>query len=378
MRNRADNKITHILKHKNIDSAYLWIDEGQVLDVIEIKEPDHLPYKYTENIEKNVKLLNNWLEKRGIPFSREDYELIMKKYNVKNSKELTILSSGLNLTDHFWLCDIKKEKRWEDVNYLENTFSARIGEILPELAEKYEEFINPDLSSNGRLKKYWIIENNERVLCKDGNGDIRQEPFNETIASNIAENLGIDRVEYKLDKINDVYYSKCNCMINKDVEFINAFIVYLEGNNTGNRYDDYINICKNKGIDNAREEIDKMILLDYIIRNTDRHVGNFGILRNSETLKWEKTAPVFDNGNSFWHNAQGIQFIDGKTGSRSRSFTERNEDNILLIDNAGWYKKEKLNNIPDLMYDIFKKNKNMEVKRIDKIINEYKYRIGNL
>jgi hypothetical protein len=372
-------KVTHILKHKNINSAYLWIENGQVLDVNEIKNPEHLPYKHTEDIGKNVKLLNNWIAKRGIPFSREDYDLIADKYKVKDLRELTILSSGLNLTDHFWLCDVNKEKKWEEVNFLENKFSVRIGEILPELTEKYEEFINPDFSSNGRLKKFWAIDGEKRILCKDGSGDIRQEPFNEKIASAIASELGISNVEYNLGKSNNgTYYSKCECMINKDLEFVNAFIVYLDGKNSGNRYEDYIDICNKKGISNAKEEVNKMVILDYIIRNTDRHVGNFGILRNSENLKWERIAPVFDNGNSFWYNAQGLKFIDGKTNSQSRSFKKYNEENILLVDNIKWFDKNKLANIPELMFDVLKRNNNLDSERIIKIVDGYKYRIDNV
>jgi len=106
----VDTKVTHILKHKNIEVAYLWIDKGHIVDAIEIKEKNHLPYKYVEEKAENISLLNNWLGKRGIPFTRKDYEDIIEKYNVKDSKELTILANGLNLTDHFWLCDTKNKK----------------------------------------------------------------------------------------------------------------------------------------------------------------------------------------------------------------------------------------------------------------------------
>ena len=373
-----NDKVTHILKHKNISAAYLWISEGQVLDVIEIKEPEHLPYKYIGEKEKNVKLLNNWLEKRGIPFSREDFELIMNKYNVKTSKELTILGNGLNLTDHFWLCDAKNEKKWEDVNFLDNKFSTRIGEILPEIAEKYEGFANPDFSSNGRLKKFWLIDGEKRILCKDGSGDIRQEPFNEYLASEIAKHLEIDHVEYHLLDYNKETYSSCKCMIDKNVEFVNAFSVFLDTEYSGSKYNDYIKICENRGIKNAREEVDKMIIVDYLIRNTDRHVGNYGILRNSETLKWEKIAPLFDNGNSLWYNAQGIKYINGDTKSNSRSFTGENEKNISLVGSIGWYDKNKINNIDEIMKKTFKFNKNMDDERINKIASEFRKRVVNL
>ena len=166
--------------------------------------------------------------------------------------------------------------------------------------------------------------------------------------------------------------------IDKSLEFVNAFNVFLETENTGNRYADYITACEKKGIKNAREEINKMIALDYAIRNTDRHIGNYGILRNSENLKWEKIAPVFDSGSSLWHDAQGIAFIDGNAKSKCRSFLGTNEDNMLLVGSAAWLEKDKLNGIPDIICNVLKKNKYIEEERICKIISESKKRINNL
>jgi len=368
----------YILKHKNIIVADIIIKNGDITDVINIYKPEHLPYKYVDGKSKNISLLNSWVEHRGIPFSREDYDTIMEEFNVNSSKELTVLSYGLNLTDHYWLCEKNNEKKWEDVNFFDNKFSERIGKIMPELSEKYQNFINPDFSSNGRLKKFWIINNENRELCKAGSGDLKQEPFNEVIASQIADRLNIDHVNYELKKHDNDFYCKCGCMIDKNVEFINAFIVSLEVEKTGDKYNDYLNACFKMGINNAREEVDKMIVIDYLIRNTDRHVGNFGILRNSETLKWEKIAPIFDNGNSMWYNAQGIQFINADSKSECRSFTGENEKNILLVGNTDWYNKNKLNDIDKVISDVLKDNKYIENERIEKIINEFIKRVNNL
>jgi hypothetical protein len=375
-----DDRSTHILKHKNLNVAHLWMEKGNVLDITELPEKEHLPFRFEEDKEKNIRLLNNWLGNRGIPFSREDYDEIMEKYNVKTSKELTVLANGLNLTDHYWICEKNFNRHWEEGNFHDNKFSSRIGQILPELAEKYEEFANPDLSSNGRLKKFWVIDGERRVLCKDGSGDLKQEPFNECIASKMAEKLGIDAVNYKLTNLNEKIYCSCDCMIDSNIELVSAFNVFLEkekGMQKG-KYYDYIEICEGKGIKNAKENIDKMIILDYLIRNTDRNPGNYGILRNSENLEWVKTAPVFDCGNSFWYNAQAIKYIDGNTKSECRSFLGENEKNIKLVDDTKWFDKKLLNDMPKIMNNFFRNNKNMDAERINKIISEYDKRLLNL
>ncbi len=41
-----------------------------------------------------------------------------------------------------------------------------------------------------------------------------------------------------------------------------------------------------------------MFILDYLILNEDRHLNNFGIIRNVNNLNWIDIAPIFDNGQS--------------------------------------------------------------------------------
>lgn len=41
-----------------------------------------------------------------------------------------------------------------------------------------------------------------------------------------------------------------------------------------------------------------MIVLDYIIANEDRHLNNFGAIRDANTLAWIGMAPIYDSGAS--------------------------------------------------------------------------------
>ena len=43
-----------------------------------------------------------------------------------------------------------------------------------------------------------------------------------------------------------------------------------------------------------------MLVLDAIIRNTDRHLGNFGFLVDNHTNQLLRPAPIFDNGLSLY------------------------------------------------------------------------------
>lgn len=41
-----------------------------------------------------------------------------------------------------------------------------------------------------------------------------------------------------------------------------------------------------------------MFILDYLILNEDRHLNNFGIIRNVNNLNWIDIASIFNNGQS--------------------------------------------------------------------------------
>lgn len=44
-------------------------------------------------------------------------------------------------------------------------------------------------------------------------------------------------------------------------------------------------------------------MTDFILTNTDRHLNNFGVLRDTNTLSFIGMAPIFDSGNAmFWQN----------------------------------------------------------------------------
>ena len=73
-------------------------------------------------------------------------------------------------------------------------------------------------------------------------------------------------------------------------------------------------MCSCYGVGNAKEYVDSMIAADHILGNDDRHLGNFGFIRDVETAGITGFAPLFDSGSSY-----GV--INGKPGT-SKLFHE--------------------------------------------------------
>ena len=70
-------------------------------------------------------------------------------------------------------------------------------------------------------------------------------------------------------------------------------------------YEHFIHVCVEHGLSEGavRSFLEYQILTDFILTNTDRHLNNFGVLRNTKTLEFVSMAPIFDSGNSmFWQN----------------------------------------------------------------------------
>ena len=72
-------------------------------------------------------------------------------------------------------------------------------------------------------------------------------------------------------------------------------------------YEHYVNQLHSFGLTDVTSRLEQMIVLDALIANEDRHWGNFGALRNSESLEFIGLAPVFDNGNSLGYKAASVR-----------------------------------------------------------------------
>jgi hypothetical protein len=323
-------------------------------------------------------LLNSWILGRGLPDSRKDKESIKEQFKVNELKILTIQALGLNLTDHYWLHELDKDLKWEDVNHFDNVFDkVKLGyEIAPGIDESVTNN-SPNLCVDGSIEKRWIIKEKDRYLVKGSRYRRMQEPFNELIASKIMDLLNINHVNYNLKRTKEgIPYSECKCMCNNHIEYLNAGWImnnkYFEVNNTHNSY---IDICKKNNIKDTKERIDEMITLDFLIGNVDRHQGNYGILRDSDTLKWLGIAPIFDNGNSLFFDYENEDAQYFSVDSFSKAFRDNNRLNLQLIDYPQWYDKNKTNGITDIVASGLKQNEKLKPKRIDKVVEVIKERL---
>ncbi|MBQ9208678.1 MAG: HipA domain-containing protein [Oscillospiraceae bacterium] len=378
----------YTLMHKNICVADIGIDEdtGVISRIGDVYAKEHLPLgtvhimQHREIVDKAV--LNKWWTGRSIPASRAGISDALEALGIYNTEMLLTKCLGLSLSDHYWVKPSGSDMTWESVNFFDNDFSYDMGDVLFGSSVKSVNFnySSPDNTSDGNLQKRWKIADGKRCLVKSGTSPFRQEPFNEVIASLILERLGIEHIPYTLAWMDDKPYSVCNNFVTKTSELISAARVMQirPKANDENGYLHLVNICKSFGIDIV-PMLDRMIVFDYIIANEDRHYGNFGLLRDPETLEWIGAAPIFDNGTSLWHDRLTSQIPTADL--ICKPFKKTHGEQLSLVTSFGWLDLSALDGIEDDIFSIFddeKARKYIDSGRAEMITLQVRKRINRL
>lgn len=311
----------------------------KIYDVVNI-EYAPLAIANVNNI-KGTNLLvqtNEWFKGRGIPSWRKDLENLLEKLNISSPEELLNKAYALSLSDQYWLKEENSNVEWRDINFFTNDFEyeayleASLDSSSSLKLDNEAILRSPNNTTDGMLQKGWIIENGKRVLVKGTYTQSKEEPFNEWLASNISKRLGFDYCDYKVEWSNKTgLISKCDNFINENEEIVSAYDIFKSKKkpNHLNDYEFYVQILEKHNVPNARKNVADMFVVDYLMKNTDRHMKNFGIIRNVETLDWVRTTPIFDTGQSMECDkyTSQIDFLNG--GGKFFSNTNKNYEDIL-------------------------------------------------
>ena len=349
----------YMLMHKCFAVAELVFDEttGSIIKTGTVYDRDRLPVGVTERNGKADRfLLNEWWRNRSIPDTRQGIKDALYALEINNTQVLPLRSYGLSLSDSYWILPESSNINWYDLNFFDNAFSEDVGDVLFGREKNIEtfDFNSPDNTTDGYLRKRWKIANGKRCLIKGGSNPFRQQPFNEVIASKIMDRLGIDHVPYSIIWEDGEPYSVCEDFVTRDTELISAWRIMQtqKKDNSSSVYRHFVNCCKSLGAPDVVPALDRMIVLDYIIANEDRHLNNFGLLRNAETLEWLGFAPIYDSGSSLGYNSLLSQ-IHTEKNITCKPFKRRHEEQLKLVTSFDWIDFSKLSDAGDMVREVF-------------------------
>lgn len=354
----------YTLMHRNEKVIDIDIDEyGKIKKYIKMYNRNHMPYGTIKDFDKvGISKLNDWFVNRTIPSSRDLYKEFSKKYNIDSPTSLPLKSYALSLSDQYWIKEAYDDITWDDINFFDNPFSLDLGDLLvgKNVYNKPINYISPDSSSNGDLMKRWKIINGKRVLLKSGTKPYNYEVFNEVIASSLMDLFDINHVKYCVLEDDNNIYSACDNFILSSKDLVTVYQLFNDNKkeNSESYFDFLIRILDGFNIDNYRVELNKMFFIDFLIGNVDRHLNNFGLIRDIKSLKFEAVAPIYDSGSSFGFNINDRQlaeefYLDWKPFKSNKIETQ-----LDLIDDFNFLDVKKLDEVEKIVNDICLKNNN--------------------
>lgn len=247
--------------------------------------------------------LFEWIRRRRIPKNRAYVDEILKSCGIESddAKSIIDVSKGLSLNDSYWVVPQGFEGSFGEWNLYDNEMSAALqlvaytGVASDALADGG---IPSELTNSGMFPKAWRAAGSKRLLFKAGHlfegANVGKEPYSEFLSSQIAHRMGIDAVSYDLALWKGKLCSTCELFCSKDVAFVPfGFAVRSE------RFKD-MNLREALAYFAALGEAElerfkSMLVFDALICNEDRHMGNYGVLRDSVAGDVRGMVPLFDH-----------------------------------------------------------------------------------
>lgn len=307
----------YILMHKNVPVIGCKFDDGYFDGFYEDFDVKHLPLGtkgFNGRCNKNA--FADWFSRRSVPKDRKNVKTVFPLLQNPGTNQLMLNSFGLSLSDQYWFRPMGANIDWHEVNFFENAFSSELSDVFlgkTEVVSFDGTLVGPDSCSCGDDVKAWRIIDGDRWLAKQG-GTFHQEPYNELFGSKVSRLVGAKSAEYRVAVDDGDVYSLSRCMTNCNTELISAYDIFkefqLDPVDPVKSVDEYVSVLEHHGISDVRSDIGKMCLVDYLIRNEDRHWTNFGVMRDADTLEWQGTIPLFDFGNSMCFDDDDVSSKD--------------------------------------------------------------------
>lgn len=341
---------THVLMNRDVpvcDVEYS-LDLGSIREVGALRNPEWAPPCALAPDGTIVRAeLDYWWASRFVPAVR--FPRVLEQRPV--FRRLFEENKGLSLTDQYWMKPLGLDVLWSETNFFSNPFDEAVGRELLGTMECSSiagspSLVTPSVATNGILRKYWrIAPDGTRQLCKASTPPLHREPANEYAATRLMELLldPSDYVNYAVEVHNGEPWSVCGCFTDETHEYIPVANLFygdapLYGPDMLAQLREFGAVHAIPGFDEA---LDKMMAVDALLDNNDRHLGNFGVIRNVETLRFERAAPLFDCGSSLWPRAQDRPSF--------APFAENTNQQADLIGDLFWLDAHALDRAPDVV-----------------------------
>ena len=245
---------------------------------------------------RNFHNADAWLKKRAIDSHRAHSRLLKKALRMSEKDDLAtvIKANGATITDNYWIREPGSSLKYADVKFDEIYFNKAVSKSAANLAlcgrsssfnyvALHSGLPTAELTNTGSFEKCWKNINGVWWMYKSATIG---EAFSEIFISNLCNELGIKCADYSREKS----YVKTPDFTEGKYNFEPAFTFMDEEEDYDKTIKKLEEICPK-----AIPDYIKMIFLDALIFNPDRHTANFGLLRDKKNGKLIGFAPCFDH-----------------------------------------------------------------------------------
>lgn len=225
---------------------------------------------------------SEFLSERIVSRERRDIEKILFRWGLSRYDVLKIaeITRCIHPKDLLWIANYKNEKL-DDI--MTDVFSSVFHQKIDMIGDSV------DTPEGYNIKRYGVY-NGKYGIYKQRISPLHTDVESEVAVFLLAEKLGVPCCPaYRVDK--DTVFSEFMYDFSKD--FVVHFRRLFEGKRLDNEYRNLISVRPQ-----YKDDIAKMILLDFITRQDDRHLSNIAVLLSSGE---EKFYPLYDNGRSLFY-----------------------------------------------------------------------------
>lgn len=246
----------------------------------------------------NISSFYFWCASRMLTLDRVYAKEILNSIGVSQARtdrdraQIALSYHCLSLTDVYWVKEEGEQIRFKDINLYENHLSNAFVDISlkgRQISVENSHMIADDLSTGGMFPKAWIRMEDGFYLLKDGDEEAVER---ELLASRVASCFSCRQVHYERAAYEGTTVSRSRLMTSLDYSIVSreAFEIYAQNQEINAL--DYI--CSLDGY-----AYHMMNILDYLVGNTDRHWGNWGLLVDNRTNRPVRLHDLMDFNRAF-------------------------------------------------------------------------------
>ncbi|MBP5231560.1 MAG: hypothetical protein ILO68_07500 [Clostridia bacterium] len=234
---------------------------------------------------KRTKSVEGWLASRAVDGHRTNARLLKKALRIRGADDaqVALAVNGATVTDRYWFKPEGSTARYEDIRFKKNRFDTLALRGNPD-GFSLEPSRTPELTNTGSFEKCWRLIDGRWWMYKAGN---ENEYFSELFICRLGEKLGFEMAHYEMD---GGYIRSEDFTGGRDWIFEPIFSIMGENDDYSDCFSAIFDISPA-----LAEQYLRIVWLDTVCCNMDRHTANFGFLRDVHIGDILSMAPNYDN-----------------------------------------------------------------------------------